>query len=156
MILIFDKKHRSSRLENSMYFKLTKIENVEYHIFKTFSLSIKKIEFFKIKKKISDLTYQLNFLDHMNRMHDIMSMIHLKQIFQNFFNREISSSSVINFEEDNLYVMKKILRKKKQKQKNDYVVKWKKYKKLTWKFANRLKKNVFDMIKRFELIKSIK
>ena len=61
MILIFDKKHRSSRFENSMYFKLTKIENIEYHIFKTFSLSIKKIELFKIKKKISDLTYQLNF-----------------------------------------------------------------------------------------------
>ena len=51
MILIFDKKHRSSRFENSVYFKLTKIENVEYHIFKTFSLSINKIEFYKIKKK---------------------------------------------------------------------------------------------------------
>ena len=50
MIFIFDKKYKSFRFENSMYFKLTKIDDTKYYIFKNFSLFIKKIEFFKIKK----------------------------------------------------------------------------------------------------------
>ena len=78
IILIFDAKYRSFYLENSIYLKLIKIDDVEYYLLKISFLFIKKIDFFKIKKKISDLIYQLNFSKSIKQMHDVISIIHLK------------------------------------------------------------------------------
>ena len=95
MILIFDAKHKSPHLESSIYLKLVKVDNVEYYLLKTLFLFIKKIDFFKIKKKINDLIYQLNFSKSIRRMHDVISIIYLEQASLDSFYREILSLASI-------------------------------------------------------------
>ena len=36
MTIIFDNKHRSSQLIESIYLKMTKVDEINYHLFKTF------------------------------------------------------------------------------------------------------------------------
>ena len=57
MTINFDKKHKLFNLIKSIYIKLTKIERSNYHIFYAFSLFVKKIKSFKIKRKVSDLVH---------------------------------------------------------------------------------------------------
>ena len=68
---------------------------------------------FRIIKKINELVYQFNLLAFM-KIHNVISIIHLKQAHTNFYVREISSLIFIIINEKKHYVIKKILRKKNE------------------------------------------
>ena len=116
MIIQFDKKHRSSKLKKQVYVKLAKIEQMKYHVSLFNFLIIKKLDFYSIKKKISSLTYEIALSSTMH-IHSIISMIHLKQVRTDSFEREISKITfheLIIIDDHEKYVMKKILKTKKK------------------------------------------
>ena len=59
MIIKYDIKYRISSFVEKIYLKLLKIKEIKYHISKSFSLFIKKDDFYRILKKIHFLTYKL-------------------------------------------------------------------------------------------------
>ena len=67
-----------------MYIKLIKIKKSKYYIFQISFLFVKKIELFRILRKISDLTYKLKLLNII-KIHDIIFIVYLKQIKLNSF-----------------------------------------------------------------------
>ena len=149
MIIIYNSKHRTSNLHNSIFLKMIKMSEIDYHILDSSFLSIKKIDSFKIKKKINDLTYQLKLFDIM-RIHDVIFIVHLEQAHLDFFDRAISSLSVIEHQEDKLYVVQKILKREKRNDEFEYKIKWKDYSKATWESVAQLTKNVSNMMTKFE------
>ena len=114
MTLKYDNKHKVSNLAEKIYLKLTKIEEIKYHISKNFSLFIKKIDPYKILKKINSLTYKLKLPSNMFKIHSIISMIYLKQTKSNPFDQEIPSSTFIIVQKRKEYVVKKIIQKKNE------------------------------------------
>ena len=86
MIIRYDNKHKILNLVEKMYLKLTKIEKIRYYISKSFSLFIKKIDFYKILKKINSLIYKLKLSLNMLKVYSIIFMIHLEQAKSNSFN----------------------------------------------------------------------
>ena len=154
MTIDFDKKHKSFNLIESIYIKLTKIERSNYYIFHAFSLFVKKIKSFKIKRKINDLIYQLNLFKTI-KIHDVIFVIHLKQAFSNSYVKIVFSFSSLSIDDDELYVVEKIIRREQKSRKLKYRVKWKNYEKITWKSKNRFIKNISDVIIRFEKTRSI-
>ena len=78
-------------------------------------------------------------------------MIHLKQVKKNAFDKnslqKILRSILINNHEK--YVVKRIVRVEIRDNVSNYIIKWKKYTKKTWKLENKLQTNVFDMIDKF-------
>ena len=149
MIIIYDNKHRFSDLHDSIFLKMIKMSEIDYHILDNSFLNTKKIDSFKIKKKINDLTFQLK-LSKIMRIHDVIFIVHLEQIHSDFFDRVISSSSIIEHQEDKLYVVQKILRREKRDDESEYKIKWKDYSKATWKSVAQLVKDVSNMIIKFE------
>ena len=149
MIIIYDNKHRTSNLHDSIFLKMIKMSEIDYHIFDSSFLSIKKIDSFKIKKKINDLTYQLKLFEIM-RIHDVIFIVHLEQVHFDFFDRAISSSSIIEHQEDKLYVVQKILRREKRDDEFEYKIKWKDYSKATWESVAQLAEDVSNMMTKFE------
>ena len=81
----YDIKYKISNLIAKIYLKLTKIEEIKYHISKNFSLFIKKIDLYKILKKINFLTYRLKFSLNMLKIYSIIFVIHLEQAKSNSF-----------------------------------------------------------------------
>ena len=130
MIIIYDNKHRTSNLHDSIFLKMIKMSEIDYHILDSSFLSIKKIDSFKIKKKVNDLTYQLELLEIM-RIHDVIFIVHFEQVHLDFFDRAISFSSVIEHQEDKLYVIQRILRREKRDDESEYKIKWQDYSKAT-------------------------
>ena len=122
MTIDFDKKHKSFNLIESIYIKLTKIERSNYHIFHTFSLFVKKIKSFKIKRKINDLIYQLNLFKTM-KIHDVIFVIHLKQAFSNSYVKIVFSFLSLSIDDDELYVVEKIIRHEQKNRESKYRVK---------------------------------
>ena len=57
MIIQYDVKHKSLNLLKLIYLKMRKIDSSDYHLLKSFSLLIKKINSFKILVKVNNLTY---------------------------------------------------------------------------------------------------
>ena len=149
MIIIYDNKHRTSNLHDSIFLKMIKMSEIDYHIFDSSFLSIKKIDSFKIKKKINDLTYQLKLFEIMC-IHDVISIVHFEQVHLDFFDRAISSSSIIEHQEERLYVIQKILKREKRDDEFEYKIKWKDYSKATWESVAQLAKNVSNMMTKFE------
>ena len=148
--MIFDNKHRFSNLQNSIFLKLIKINDVEYHISKISSFFIKKVNLFKIVKKINDFAYKLEFSTSI-KIYNIISIIHLKQITTNFYEKQIFLSiSIIDVENDEFWMIEKIVQQKKRDRFQSFVIKWKNYEKSIWKSIKRLIKNVSNLIKRFE------
>ena len=74
------------------------------------------MNFFRIFKRVNNLTYKLKLLKFF-RIYNVIFVIYLKQIILNFFARTISLSLLLIIENNELYVIKKIL------QKNNKVVK---------------------------------
>ena len=68
---------------------------------------------FRIIKKINELVYQFDLFAFM-KIHNVISVIHLKQIHTNLYAREIFSSIFIIINNEKHYVIKKILRKKNE------------------------------------------
>ena len=149
MTIIYDSKHRTSNLHDSIFLKIIKMSEIDYHILDSSSLSIKKIDSFKIKKKISDLIYQLKLFEIM-RIHDVIFIVHLEQAHLDFFDRAISSSSIIEHQEERLYVIQKILKREKRDDEFEYKIKWKDYSKATWESVAQLTKDVSNMMTKFE------
>ena len=56
---------------------MIRIDTSEYYLFETFNLFIKKINSFKILKKIKSLVYKLK-LSTFIKIHSIILIIHLK------------------------------------------------------------------------------
>ena len=154
MTIDFDKKHKSPNLIESVYIKLAKIERSSYYIFYAFSLFVKKIESFKIKRKVGDLAYQLNLFKTM-KIHDVIFVIHLEQTLSNSYVRIVFSLSSLSIDDDELYVVEKIIRRKQRSRESEYRVKWKDYKKITWKSRDRFIEDISDVVIRFEKARSI-
>ena len=130
MTIDFNKKHKLFNLIELIYIKLAKIERSNYHIFYVFSLFVKKIKSFKIKQKINDLVYQLNLFKTM-KIHDVIFVIHLKQAFSNSYVKIVFSFSSLSIDNDELYIVEKIIRRKQKNRELKYRVKWKSYEKIT-------------------------
>ena len=75
MSILFDKKHWSFHLKEKVYFKLIKIKRIDYHVSNQFSLTIKRLKSFVIKRKMNDLTYELILFLFM-KIHFVISVIH--------------------------------------------------------------------------------
>ncbi len=131
MTIIFDVKHKSFRLERKMFLKMTKLKKSEYHVFNQSFLSSKKLRSFKIIRKMSSLIYELELSNFMKN-HSIISIIHLKQVKKNSFERTVftTSSSLIENDEK-VFVIEKILKKRSLNNTNELLIKWKDWKKST-------------------------
>jgi predicted XRE-type DNA-binding protein len=149
MTMIFDVKHKSFRLERKIFLKMTKSEKSEYHVLNQSSLSSKKLKSFKIVRKMSSLIYELELSNFMKN-HSIISVIHLKQVKKNSFERTVftMSSSLIENDEE-VFVVEKILTKRTLNDTKKFLIKWKEWNELTWKSKNTMTKNVSKMIKKF-------
>ena len=152
MWILFDKKHRSFHLKGKIYFKLIKMKRIDYHVSNQFFLTIKKLKSFSIKRKMSDLAYELILFSFI-KIHSVISVIHFDQTRKNTFERSASfhaadlKSIIVNDEKH--YVIEKFLKTKIRDEKFDFIVKWKNYEKKIWKFEKKIKKNFFNLIKKF-------
>ena len=127
IIIQFNKKHKSFDMTNKVYLKMTKIDQSKYSIFKSSSLISKKLKSFIIKKKVNFLTYEFDFSVKM-KMHFVVSMIHLKQIKKDFYEKKIVAfkifdSKLIMIQKQFHYVMKKILNEKSKNNLFDFMIK---------------------------------
>lgn len=74
---------------------MIKIKKVDYYLLiKSISLSTKKIESFKIRRKINDLVYELE-LSKYTKIYNVIFVIYLKQTLLNALFRDILSLSFI-------------------------------------------------------------
>ena len=97
-------------------------KNVDYHLYYSLSFSIKKIKFFRIKQKVNNLTYELKLSKHMH-IHNIISIIHLKQIHFDDHERNILILDSIKHNKKKLYKINRIVKNKKQDDELEYIVK---------------------------------
>ena len=122
MIFIYDVKHRIFNLFEEVYLKIMRTENVNYHFFNSLNLSIKKIKFFRIKRKVNDLTYKLKLSKHM-RIHNVILIIYLKQTHFNDHERNILILDSIKHDEKELYVINRIIKNEKRDDEFEHIVK---------------------------------
>lgn len=88
MTIQYNKNHKLFYLKDKVFIKMTKTDQVEYHILKsTFSL-FKKMRSFIIKKQLSSLAYKLNLSTFM-KIYSIISIIYLKQIKKDLYKKKI-------------------------------------------------------------------
>jgi hypothetical protein len=99
MTMLYNKKHRSTEFSNRAYIKMIKIDISDYHLSRIFFLSIKKIDFFRIIRKIEDLTYELDLLSSM-KIHFIILIAHLEQAIEDTFSKIVSNTSSLIIVED--------------------------------------------------------
>ena len=130
MTFIYDVKHWIFNLFKKIYLKMMRTENVDYHFFNNLNFSIKKIKSFRIKRKVNDLTYELKFSKHM-RIHNVISIIHLKQTHLDDHEKNISILDSIKHDEKELYVIDRIIKNEKRNDELKYIVKWKNYREIT-------------------------
>jgi hypothetical protein len=155
MTMIFDVKHKSFRFEKKMFLKITKSKKSEYHVLNQSSLFSKKLKSFKIVRKMNSLIYELELSDLMKN-HSIISVIHLKQVKKNSFERTVfkTSSSLIENDEE-IFVIEKIMKKRILNNTKKLLMKWKKWDEFTWKSKNTMTKDVSKIIKKFRQKKKI-
>ena len=122
MTFIYDRHHKISKLFRKIFIKMIKTEEIEYKLLNNSFLIIKKIESFIITRKINDLIYELKLSKDM-RMHNVIFVIHLKQIHFDEYKRRVLTSSPIEYEEKKLYVIERIMRKKTQNEISKYIIK---------------------------------
>ena len=122
MTFIYNVKHRIFNLFKKVYLKIIRTKNVDYHFFNNLSLSIKKIEFFRIKQKVNDLIYKLKLSKYM-RIHNVISIIHLKQTYFDDHEKNILILDSIKHNEKELYVIDRIIKNEKRDDELKYIVK---------------------------------
>ena len=149
MTFIYDRHHKILKFFGKIFIKMIKTKEIEYKLSNNSFLIIKKVESFIITRKINDLIYELKLSKDM-RMHNVIFVIHLKQIYFDEYERRIFTSSSIKYKKEKLYIIERIIRKKTQNETPKYIIKWKRYKEQTWKSANKIKINVSDIIKTFK------
>ena len=120
IILFFDDKHRVFNLIDFVYLKLTKIDRSKYHVFDFSFIFVKKIELFRILKRVSDLIYRFELFKFF-RIYDVVFVIYLEQTtFDSFFK---NISFFFNDKRKESLRNKKNIKKKQQKREIDYVIK---------------------------------
>ncbi len=78
MTILYNAKHRELDLHDSVYIKIVKIKEIEYYLFaRSSSLNAKKIESFKIIRKVEDLAYELELSSHI-KIHNVIFVKHLE------------------------------------------------------------------------------
>ena len=77
MSILYDVKHCSSSLTDKIYIKVAKQNHFDYHISEFNSLTVKKLNSFRIICKIKNLAYELELLINM-KIHSVIFVIHLK------------------------------------------------------------------------------
>ena len=96
-------------------------------IFKSNSFIAKKLKSFVIKKNLNFLTYEFDFSFKM-KMHFVVSVIHLKQIKKNFYEKKIvvfkifDSKSIV-IQKQFHYVIKKMLNEKSKNNLSEFMIK---------------------------------
>ena len=103
------------------------------------------------------MTYELDFSFKM-KMHFIVSVIHLKQIKKNFYEKKVVAFKVFDSESILIqkkfhYMIEKILSEESKDDLSNFLIKWKKYEKTTWKSEKKMLKNISKMIKKFRVRK---
>jgi len=86
------------------------------------SLSAKKIELFKIVRKIKSLAYKLELLSHI-KIYNIILIKHLEQINNNNLECDVLQSSSIKYKSKKLYIIERIVRQEIKNNKLEYIVK---------------------------------
>jgi hypothetical protein len=99
MTILYNKKHRSTELSDKAYIKMIQIDISDYHLSRFFFLSIKKINLFRIIRKIEDLMYELDLLSLM-KIHFNILIAYLEQAIENTFNKIVSNTSSLIIVED--------------------------------------------------------
>lgn len=123
MTILYDSKHRELDLHDNVYIKMIKIEEIDYQLLtKSSNLSVKKIELFVIKRKVDNLAYELKLSSHM-KIHNVISIKHLKQVNSDALRRDVSISSSIKHKEEKLYVIEKIVRRGIKDDESKYIIK---------------------------------
>ena len=77
MSILWNVKHCSPNLVDKIYIKIAKQSHFDYHISEFSSLTVKKLNSFRIFRKIKNLTYELELSINM-KIHSVISVIHLK------------------------------------------------------------------------------
>ncbi len=155
MTMIFDVKHKSFRFERKIFLKMTKSKKSEYHVLNQSSLFLKKLKSFKIVRKMNSLIYELELSNFMKN-HSIIFVIHLKQVKKNSFERTILTiSSSLTENDEKVFVIERILKKRILNDTKKLLIKWKEWDKLTWKSENTMTINVSKMIKKFRQKKKL-
>ena len=101
---------------------MMRTENVNYHFSNSLNFSIKKIKSFCIKRKINDLIYELKLSKHMH-IHNMISIIHLKQTHFDDHEKNIFILDSIKHDEKELYVIDRIIKNEKRDDELEYIVK---------------------------------
>ena len=125
MSMLYDAKHRSSNLTGKIYIKIAKQNHFNYHISKFSSLTIKKLNSFRIIRKIENLAYKLKLSINM-KIHSVISVIYLKQTKKNDFDKKNSTNLISDFiivNDKSQYAVEKLLRKKIKNEKFEYRIK---------------------------------
>ena len=120
--MIFDNKYRFSNFFDFVYLKLAKIERFKYYISYSSFIFVKKVDFFRIFKRVENFAYKLELFKNF-KIHNVVFVIYLKQVFSNFFVKNISLLFFLLVKSKELYIMKKILRKKQRGKKANYIIK---------------------------------
>ena len=76
---------------------------------RNFSLSTKKINFFKIICKIRDLVYKLKLLLHI-KIHNIILIKYLEQVNYNTLQYNILQLFLIEYKSKKLYIIEKVIK----------------------------------------------
>ena len=119
----YDKKHKSWQLQINdwVLLKLHKIYNISFIAILDKKLSQQYVDSFRILKKIENLTYCLQILEHW-KIYSIISITQLK--FSSSLLNNLQSSSFVSMKDESvndkmkLYAIKRILIKRNSFQKN--------------------------------------
>jgi len=123
IIIFYNAKHRKLDLYDNIYIKIIKIKKIKYYLFaRSSNLSTKKIESFKIIRKIKNLTYKLKLLSHI-KIYNIIFVKYLEQINYNALQRNVLQLSLIKHKSKKLYIIKRVIRRKIKNNKSKYIVK---------------------------------
>ncbi len=114
MAILHDAKHREPILHGSAYIRMVKIGEIEYHLSaRSSSLSAKKVESFKIIRKIGDLAYELELPSHI-KIHNVIFVKHLEQANHDALQRDVPQSPSIQHKGEELYVIERVVRRERK------------------------------------------
>ena len=125
MALHYDKTHQPPQLHGKVYLKLAKSGRPRYYVKGNSKLSAAKVGLFPIKRRISNLAYELELPAKM-RIHPMISVAWLEQhTDDDEHGRVISAPPPVMVDGQDEYVVEKLLRQSADGSK--IKVKWKQY-----------------------------
>ena len=122
MIIVYDTRHRIFNLFEKIYLKVIYTKSIDYHLLNSSSLLIKKTKSFHIKQKVSELIYVLKFSKYIY-IHTRILVIQLKQNHFDDHEKDISVSESIKYDNQKIYIIKQIVKRKEKKNNSEYIIK---------------------------------